>query len=248
MRRVISALLVFTCCALGQSFEVASIRLHKDRVQAIGASVSGQRLNVEAMSLDNLITYAYDLKSYQVLGAPSWADSNNSNCDRYDVNAKAEGDGPITQKQAKAMLQTLLGERFRLRFHREMRDMPVYALVVAKGGPKIKEAAPEAQSGFRMRGGTTGAEMVATGATMAQLANQFSNSNGVDRPVLDKTELTGKYEFKLTWSAGLNAPRNDSEAPSAYTALQEQLGLRLEPQRAPIEILVIESAEKPSEN
>jgi len=248
MKRIVSALLVLTSCAFGQFFEVASIRLHKGQVQVVGTSVSGQRLNAEAMSLNNLITYAYDLKSYQVLGAPSWADSKNLDCDRYDVSAKAEGDGPINQKQAKAMLQTLLAERFRLRFHREMRDMPVYALVVAKGGPKLKEAPPDGQGAFRVGGGFTAAEMEATGATMAQLANQFSNINGVDRPVLDKTGLTGKYEFKLTWSAGLNAPRNDSEAPSAYTALQDQLGLRLEPQRAPIEVLVVDNAEKPSEN
>ena len=90
--------------------------------------------------------------------------------------------------------------------------------------------------------------MEVTGGSMAQLVNQFSNNNGVDRPVLDKTGLTGKYDFKLTWTAGLNTPRDDSEAPSAYTALQDQLGLRLEPQRAPIEVLVVDNAEKPSEN
>jgi uncharacterized protein (TIGR03435 family) len=248
MKRIVSALLVFTSFAFGQSFEVASIRLHKDRVQTVGVSVSGQRLNAEAMSLDNLITYAYDLKSYQVSGVPGWADSKNLDCDRYDLSAKAEADGPLTQKQAKAMLQALLAERFHLRFHREMRDMPVYALVVAKGGPKLKEAVPDAQPMLRMSGGTKGAEMEVTGGSMAQLVNQFSNINGVDRPVLDKTGLTGKYDFKLTWAAGLNTPRDDSEAPSAYTALQDQLGLRLEPQRAPIEVLIVDNAEKPSEN
>ena len=248
MKRIVFALLVFTNCAFGQSFEVASIRLHKDRVQVVGTSVSGQRLNAEAISLDNLITYAYDLKSYQVLGVPGWADSKHLDCDRYDLTAKAAADGPLTQKQAKAMLQALLAERFHLRFHREMREMPVYALVVAKGGPKLKEAAPDAQPMFRMRGGTNGAEIEVTGGSMAQLVNQFSNINGVDRPVLDKTGLTGKYDFKLTWAAGLNTSRDDAAAPSAYTALQDQLGLRLEPQRAPIEVLVVDNAEKPSEN
>jgi uncharacterized protein (TIGR03435 family) len=125
--------------------------------------------------------------------------------------------------------------------------MAVYALVVAKGGPKLKDAAPDARPMFRVGGGSKGAEMEATGASMSQLVNQFSNMNGVDRPVLDKTGLTGKYDFKLTWSAVLNT-RDDSEAPSAYTALQDQLGLRLEPQRAPIEVLIVDNAEKPSEN
>src|SRR5262249_30125678 len=161
-------------------------------------------------------------KSYQVVGVPGWADSKNLDCDRYDLTAKAAADGPLNQKQAKAMLQALLAERFHLRFHREMREMSVYALVVTKGGPKLKEAAAEVQPMLRMRGGTKGVEMEVTAGNMAQLVNQFSNSNGVDRPVLDKTGLTGKYDFKLNWAAGLNTPRDDSEAPSPYTALQDQ--------------------------
>ena len=248
MTRIISVLLVFTCWAWGQSFEVASIRLRTTRIERVAALVSGQRFTAEAMSLDNLITYAYDVKRYQVSGVPSWADSNNLACDRYDVSAKAEADGTLSQAQAKVMLRNLLADRFHLRFHREMKDMPIYALVVAKNGPKLKEAAPDAQIILRLSSGPKGPEMTVTAGTMAQLVNQFSNANGVDRPVLDKTGLTGAYDYKLTWTPELGAPRNDSETVSIFTALQEQLGLRLEPQRAPIEVLVIDSAERPSEN
>ena len=247
MTRNISALLLFTCCAWGQAFEVASIRMHADRVQRVAAFVSGQRFTAEAMSLDNLITYAYDVKRYQVFGVPSWADSNNLNCNRYDVSAKAEGE-TLTQEQAKMMLQNLLAERFHLRFHREMKEMPVYALVVAKNGHKLKNAAPDAPIMMRMSGASKGLEMTVTAGTISQLVNQFSNANGVDRPVLDRTALSGSYDYKLTWSPYVGATSNDSEAVSIFTALQEQLGLRLEPQRALIETLVIDNAEKPTEN
>jgi uncharacterized protein (TIGR03435 family) len=200
------------------------------------------------MSLDNLITYAYDVKRYQLFSVPSWADSNNLGGDRYDVSAKAEGDGTLTQEQAKVMLQNLLAERFHLRFHRDMREMPVYALVLDKNGHKLKQAAADAQIMMRFSGGPKGAEMTVTAGTMAQLVNQFSNANGVDRPVLDRTGLSGSYDFKLTWSPKLGATGDDSEAVSIFTALPEQLGLRLEPQRAPIATLVIDNAQKPTEN
>jgi uncharacterized protein (TIGR03435 family) len=112
MTRIISVLLVFTCWALGQSFEVALIRLHAARVERVAALVSGQRFTAEANSLDNLITYAYDVKRYQVYGVPSWGDSNNLACDRYDVSAKAEADGTLSQEQAKLMIRNLLADRF----------------------------------------------------------------------------------------------------------------------------------------
>src|SRR5260221_14541287 len=112
MKRIITALLVFTSCVWGQSFEVASIRLHKTQVLTVAVHVSGQRFTTEAMSLDNLVTYAYDLKRYQVSGVPGWADSNRIDCDRYDIAAKAEGDGELRQDQAKLMVRTLLADRF----------------------------------------------------------------------------------------------------------------------------------------
>jgi bla regulator protein BlaR1 len=248
MTRMIPALLLFACCGWAQSFEVASIRLHTGRVQRIAALVSGQRFTAEAMSLDNLITYAYDLKRYQVFGVPGWADSTNLDCDRYDINAKADGDGTLSQEQAKNMLRTLLSERFHVKFHRDMKEMPVYALVVAKDGHKLKDAAPDARTMMRMSSASKGVEMTVTAGPIAQLVNQFSNANGVDRPVLDRTGLAGSYDYKLTWGPSLGATGNDSDAVSIFTALQEQLGLKLEPQRAPIETLVIDNAEKPTEN
>jgi uncharacterized protein (TIGR03435 family) len=240
MTRMQCSLVMLTSCAWGQSFEVASIRLHKAPVERIGSSISGSRLTMEAMSLDNLITYAYDLQDYQVFGAPVWAVSSQTS-DRYDIAAKAEGDGVLSREQSKKMLQALLADRFQLKFHYDTKELPVYALVVTKNGPKFKESAPDAQSLMTM-GGAKGVEIRVVKGDMAQLARQFSNHNRVNRIVLDKTQLTGEYDYTLT----LSPDDNDSESVSI--AMQEQLGLKLESAKAPIEVLVIDRAEKPSDN
>jgi bla regulator protein blaR1 len=232
----------------GQSFEVASIRLHKTQVQSVGFQLSGPRFMGEALCADSLVTYAYNVKDYQVSGTPNWADSHNLTCDRYDLSAKAEGDEPLKTDQARAMLQSLLAERFHLQLHREMKDMPVYALVVGKNGHKLKANTSDEQGGLRMRGGSNGIELTSAGAELSVLVNQISNHNGVDRIVLDRTWLTGKYDYTLTWSSPLAAAGGDSNSVSIFTALQEQLGLRLEPQRAPIEVLAVDHLERPSEN
>jgi uncharacterized protein (TIGR03435 family) len=238
MTRFLSALIVLSSCAWSQSFEVASIRLHKEPVMRVGTGVSGPRFTAEAMSLENLITYAYDLKDYQVSGVPAWG-AATTNADRYDISAKADGEGTLSRDQARVLLRSLLADRFQLKFHQGTKELPVYLLVVAKGGSKLKESPPDAQTMMRM-GGAKGIEITATKENIAMLVNQISNHNGVDRPVLDRTQLTSNYDFTLSWT------ENDTDAVSI--ALEEQLGLKLEPAKAPIEILVIDHAEKPSDN
>jgi uncharacterized protein (TIGR03435 family) len=246
MTRIISAVAVLMSCAWGQSFEVASIRPHVQNIVAgrggMGLRVSGTMLTAENMSLSNLVTYAYDLKDYQILGLPSWAES-----DRYDIDAKAEGDAALTRDLARPMMRALLAERFQLKGHGGTKEMPVYALVVAKNGPKFKESAPDAESMLRLASPGKGAVMTVTKGSMAQFANQFSNRNGVDRPVIDKTGLSGGYDYKLEWG-DYGAANADADAVSIFTAIQDQLGLKLEPAKAPIEVLVVDFAAKPSEN
>jgi uncharacterized protein (TIGR03435 family) len=152
------------------------------------------------------------------------------------------------------MLQSLLEERFKLRLHRESREEPVYELVVAGGGPRMKQAADslkQPQRGLRMgRGQLTG-----TAAPISILINQISQQLG--RSVIDKTGLTGQYDFELKWTPEFNqsqaspadpGPQPDLGGPSIFTAIQEQLGLKLESTKGPVEVIVIDSAEKPSEN
>ena len=245
MTRVILAV-ILASFAWGQSFEVASIRLHKTPVQGIGVTLSGPRFTAAAMSLDNLIVNAYSLQSYQVSGVPAWGSSNHSDCDRYDINAKAEGDGTLLRDKSKKMLQALLGERFHLQFHYETKNLPVYNLVIAKGGHKLKVSPPDAESTLMTGGVGVGIEMTVTKGSMMQLVTQFSNSNGVNRPVLDKTLLAGNYDYALTWTLDAEARGTDPEAVSI--ALEKQLGLKLESSKAPIQVLVIDHVEKPSEN
>ena len=155
-------------------------------------------------------------------------------------------------RSVQKMLQALIVDRFKLVSHRETRELPVYALVADKGGPKFKEV-------HGGRSGTSGSpgRLEAHATRMPDLANMLFHE--VDRPVLDKTELPGFYEFTLLWTpdrfrgaapgdgAGKGLP--DPGGPSIFTALREQLGLRLEPQKAPIEVLVVDRAEKtPTEN
>jgi uncharacterized protein (TIGR03435 family) len=181
---------------------------------------------------------AFQLQDSQIAGGPSWLES-----DRYDIEAKTGRPEKIAPDQMPQLMQDLLGERFHLKFHRETREIPVYALTVARSGPRLKPAAEGETAGMNTHPGSKTSQTVATASTMDLLAKYVGNRVG--RIVIDKTGLTGVYDFTLTWAPDSAA---DSTAPSLPTALQEQLGLRLESQRAPVEVLVIDSISRPSEN
>jgi uncharacterized protein (TIGR03435 family) len=249
MTRMSLALAVsLTVCAAAQSFEVASIRTRTDgtgevyTLKPFRFEFSGPGLLIENFRLSDLITFAYDIKDYELFGEPHWAD-----IDRYNVSVKAGGDAKLTPELARPMMRALLADRFQLKAHHETREIPVYALVPAKGGQKLKESAPEEQSLLTLGSKGKGVVMTVTKGGMAQLAGQFSKRNGVDRPVIDRTGLTGSYDYKLEWGDDA-AVRADADAVSIYTAMQEQLGLKLEPAKAPVEVLVVDSAAKPSDN
>ena len=153
------------------------------------------------------------------------------------------------------MLQTLLAERFQLKVHQETREKPVYALTVAKNGSKLKENAAGAGIVKFNRTGRDVA-MVFMGTPIDSLIIQFPRMPGIDRPVLDETGLSGKYDFQFTLTdvqLGMRVEQNgipaaDADSATVFTALQDQLGLKLEPRKAPIQVFVIDRAERPSEN
>jgi uncharacterized protein (TIGR03435 family) len=211
----------------------------------VRSSISGPKVTIEAYGLTGLIMDAYHLNGrYQISGGPDWMDSDS---ERFDIVANAPGEGTPTGNDVRLMLQTLLTDRFQLKVHREMKERPVYALVVAKNGPKLKQSAPDEESSMTVGGNRTFHVTMAK-ATMEQFAIQLSNS-GLDRPVLDKTGLAGHYDITLNWTPEFaGPPALDSNGVNVFTAVQEQLGLKLEPQKAPVELLVIDHAEKPSEN
>jgi uncharacterized protein (TIGR03435 family) len=228
------------------AFEVASIKVHSfaspDRV---GPPIAGNRLT-SGGNLKQLIIYAYDLKVYQLYGGPTWVANPSTDTDYYDINAKAEGPEPLTQSRARQLLQTLLADRFQLRLHRESREMPVYALVVGKAGPKFKDSAQDATTGMRAKVTLATVASTFTKSDMNSLVRVLSSA--ADRPVLDQTGLTGFYDYKIEFARDPAAAAAESSAVSIFTAVQEQLGLKLESRKAPIEVLVIDHAERPSEN
>lgn len=237
-----------TCGALGQSappsFEVASIRQHKTAVEMVASSTSGPRVTMIAYPLLGLIMDAYQLESYQITGGPSWMES-----DRYDIVARAPGGNALTDAQVRLMLQSLLAERFQLKVHRETRVEPVYLLEPAKNGPKLKGSSAE-HSGMSLHSSSSLTFITMAKADMPRFAKQLSSS-GAGRPVLDMTGLAGEFDFTLRFavedaSAALDS--NTAAPPSLFTAIQEQLGLKLVPAKRPVEILVIDGAERPSDN
>ena len=249
-------------------FEVASVKPSKSDDRRPLFDVKPELFRAANVTVNRLIQVAYGIKGFQVAGGPGWSGS-----DFFDITAKPPG--PSKSDQLNLMLQSLLAERFQLVIKRGTREMPVYALVVARNGPKFKEADETAPNlidvgrqgaadgvrprppAMRIRRGL----LVAQEAVMPMLAFQLSNFLG--RTVLDKTGLTGKYDLKLEWAPdenqvamfqamgvpeGYGAPPADPLGPSLFSALQEQLGLRLDSQQGPVEIFVIERIERPSPN
>jgi uncharacterized protein (TIGR03435 family) len=256
METYMSPTLVFACVLLSasagaQSFEVASIKpsqpQSEDRQITGFITPGGGRLNTIKTSVRMLITFAYNVKDYQLSGGPGW-----TNSETYDITAKAEGNPP--PEQMRLMLQTLLKDRFRLVLQHGTKDAPIYELMVAKGGPKLQEdtTSPTMKMGMTGRGRIT-----AQKASIAAFVSTLGVITG--RPVVDKTGLQGAYAFKLEWTpdvgeggppglGGPNAVPPDPGGPSLFTAIQEQLGLRLQSAKGPVESLTIESVERPSEN
>jgi bla regulator protein BlaR1 len=253
------------------SFEVASIKPNNSGDGRIAVMAQpGGRFVATNVPLKLLMRNAYRVQDFQISGGPSWINS-----DRFDVEAKA--DGAVNGEQVALMLQSLLEERFKLNIHRETKELPVYALVVGKDGQKLQQTQsdttapaalpPSGPPGERGAGPRRGfmigrGQLEATAADISQLTTVLSQQVG--RTVIDKTGLKGLFDFKLKWTPepgqpnpfGLPAgpggpdigPPIDPNGPSIFTAVQEQLGLKLESQRGPVEIIVIDSVDKPSEN
>jgi bla regulator protein BlaR1 len=245
MRRISIAL--FVCLGVwGQSkleFEVVSIRPHPGDVNVSSNMIKGAAYRGVAITLAGVIQDAYDLKCGQVSGGPGWVTS-----ERFDIDAKADGETELTWDRARPMLQAMLADRFKLKVRREMKDVVAYDLVIAKGGPKFKENTdPDVKHpGFSMYVNGDGAHFKATKGQLSGLILQLPFYAG--RPVVDKTGLAGGYDLKLDWAPDNSPDALNGSVATLFTALQEQLGLKLEPSRTTQEMLTIESAEKPSGN
>jgi uncharacterized protein (TIGR03435 family) len=205
-------------------------------------------MTASGVNLRFLIQQAYGVRDFQIENAPDWAAS-----DRYVVATKGEDGHNPSQAELREMLRGMLQDRFNLTFHRETKEGSVYLLGAAKGGPKLKETEGEARTQQQMRMGRGSID--AQGGSMELLCNQLGNQLG--RPVLDRTGLKGLYDIKLEWTPdgggppqirGTEEPKPDQGGPSVFTALQEQLGLKLDAGKGPVDFFVIDKVGKPTEN
>jgi uncharacterized protein (TIGR03435 family) len=234
-------------------FEVATIKPSDPLKDREHMSITAGGLLNATVTVKSLIERAYGIRDDQLVGGPKWMESA-----RYDILARSdERDDPGKLSPAeqdayierqKERLQSLLADRFQLKFHSARKELPVYALVVAKHGPKL--SAPKEGEAHRLYTQGPG-QLACFGASMGELAAELPDV-GVSRIVLDKTGLTGRYDFSLRWTpedvATDAAMPSDSYQGSLFTALQEQLGLKLVSQKGPVNVLVIDQMERPSEN
>jgi uncharacterized protein (TIGR03435 family) len=236
-------------------FEVASVKPHNADIRGNSVDLSVERFTATNIPLGGLILMAYNVTVRQISGQDQWLS------ERYDIAAKAEH--PVSRDQMRRMLQALLAERFKLVVHWETREVPLYALVVGKRGPKLHHSdpsqgdvinplTPTGAGGTELKSG----HLVFKNESMSDFAWALSRMVATgDRVVLDNTGLSGTYDFELIFEP----PRRPSvaeapgtatsiEAPSIFDAVQEQLGLKLESKKGPVEFLIVDHVEKPSAN
>lgn len=264
------------------SFEVASVKPNNSGTanRSLGF-VDPSRMRITNVPVKFLIQFAYHVQPFQISGGPSWINSQG-----YDIDAKVD-DSVVAQLQKlppeermdqfRQMLQSLLLDRFKLKLDHETRQLSTYDLVIAKGGPKVtpttlpqqppaanaKEQSPRRGIAFSRGTGTT-VQLVGTDVGIAPFLEALTRQPELEgRTLVDKTGLTGRYDFKMHWTredlaqqgndtngnaALTNAPLADSTGPSLFTALREQLGLKLESRKGPVDVLVIDHIESPSAN
>lgn len=243
LERVLPFLALAASASSQQAFEVASIKPNASGDNRIMIRMApGGRFTATGITLKQLIAQAYGVRDSQVSGGPGWISA-----DRFDIQAKGPDGMPdrVPPEVLRPMLRALVEERFQLETHKETKEMPVYALVPGKGGAKLTPSAAEGQPQMRMGRGQVSGKKV----PMAMLAQQLAIVLG--RNVIDKTGMKGDFDFTLEWTPEPGQggpPPADSSGPTIFTAVQEQLGLKLEADKGPVDIIVIDSVSKPTEN
>ena len=264
------ALLFWACGAQGQvSAASPAVAAHAGvtafDVISIKPNDSGDRPSIDAgpgsfsasgVSLKMLILYVYGVKDDQLIGLPKWGDSSRFDIEAKLVAADANALHALTREQSRAMQEAILTDRFQLKVHRETKVLPVYELVIGKSGPKFQAStmSGEQRGANGLRAGAVhtnnhggNADMSSTAVGVGVLVNVLARET--ERIVVDRTGLTGLYDLNLTWSRdeGGNATA-DSNSPSLFTALEEQLGLKLRAAKSPVEVVVVDRAEVPVGN
>jgi uncharacterized protein (TIGR03435 family) len=242
------------------NFAFPTIKPSKLHQQGHRFRVTGNRFEARNASLSDLLCFAYGLHATQITGAPAWA-----HIDKYDLAAVADPDGQQSESFWRNMLQKLIAESFQLQFHRENEDLPFYVLTVSNTGPGLVRSNGDPNGlpeltvtlGAKNAASETQAVISARNASVEDLASVLQRLV-LDWPVIDQTEIAGRYDFLLRWTptgsqfgdarSSIPARTEVNAPPDLLAALQRQLGLKLEIRHAPTEVLVVDSVEKPSDN
>lgn len=224
------------------SFEVATVK-PADPNETGNFIVGGHRIVIESQTVNDLISFAYAVHREQVVDGPAWLGT-----ERFDIDGQADLPGVANLHQVQEMLQKLLEDRFDLKLHRDKRNLSIYAIKVTKGGPKLAHSAENAYGLPTQSGHGQGSQQQRkfTNNSMSDFA--LGMQAYLDRPVVDETGLSGRYDFTLKWTPDTSVTSEANAAPGIFTAVQEQLGLKLEATKGLVDVLVIEHIEKPSPN
>jgi uncharacterized protein (TIGR03435 family) len=225
------------------TFEVASIKPSRPEERGPRYDFQHRRFSVIHASLSDLLKFSCGLQQSQIAKAQDWVNSES-----YDISAEPDGEGEPSIKQWESMVKKLMADRFQLKFHFEQREQTVYVLTVAKTGPKLTRSQSEPSAPAGMGFGPPG-NFGATNATMADIAEALGQGV-LNRPVVNQTGLAGRFDLRLTWTPDGPPPATESAdaPPDIFTAIQEKLGLKLVSTKAPVDVLVIDHAERPSAN
>jgi uncharacterized protein (TIGR03435 family) len=249
---LVLAIPVLLSAQASPTFEAASIKPVESGApcQSMIEPMTGGGLRVDCVGLKTLLTWAYQVQNYQLSGGPAWMHSISWNIiakgpsieGALEYEKMTDAQRKQSSELVRQRLQALLADRFQLAIRRESREQPVYLLTVAKNGPKLKESEDQSKSGMIARGR---GRLLSRGSVLDMAAQYL----GVDlgRPVINQTGLTAHYDFEIHWAPDSSADKEPQSGPSVFTAIQE-LGLKLEPGKALVEMLVIDRAEKPVEN
>jgi uncharacterized protein (TIGR03435 family) len=225
------------------SFEVAAIKPSDPDDHHDGFHLNGRHVSIEDQTVMEIIHFAYAIHESQIVNAPKWFSEQ-----RWDVDGVPDVQGEPDINQYQRMVQKLLTSRFGLQIHSDRRELSRYSLTVAKGGPKLKKSKSDPDARMDESGWGNGSQryMEFTNSNMSDLTLCLQEAAG--KPIVNETNLSGRYDFVLHWTPNEARATEPNAAPGLFTAIQEELGLKLEATRGPTDVLVIDAATQPTQN
>ena len=225
-------------------WEVVTVKQRDPYTKSDYIDAHGRHVAFQNETVENLLWFGYSVQKNQIADAPEWATT-----ERWDVDGLADVGGEPNVAQLQALARKVLAERFGLKLHREQREMPVFSLNVAKGGPKLAKSTSDPNGHPSEHGSAAGVGWHTYAFTNTSMPVFVLDILGyVDRPSVDQTGLKGRYDFQLKWLTDENHATDPDAPPGLFTAVQEQLGLKLEPVKAKADVLVVDKVERPGAN